>query len=158
MKVSALFFGCSRTFVYLCTEASRAVPERVTRQPSNGSHGGQYDAVVLTSKNSNYATAHLLHEVCPAVCRHADSRVSNRFQSSGRQYWLDWYAVCVPIMTRHLSTSFNVAALMFLPSMTVRPSLLPILSDTILPTIDWPPSAESLNFQNSALAVCSCRG
>ena len=59
MKVSALFFGCSRTFVYLCTEASRAVPERVTRQPSNGSHGGQYDAVVLTSKNSNYATAHL---------------------------------------------------------------------------------------------------
>ena len=28
----------------------------------------------------------------------------------------------------------------------------------ILPTTGWPSSAESLNFQNSALAVCSCRG
>ena len=33
--------------LFLCTfapEASRAVPERVTRQPSFGNHGGQYDA------------------------------------------------------------------------------------------------------------------
>ena len=35
------------SFIILCTfapEASRAVPERVTRQPSFGNHGGQYDA------------------------------------------------------------------------------------------------------------------
>ena len=49
-------------------------------------------------------------------------------------------------------------SLMSQPSMTVRPSASPIPLGTTLTIIDWPPSAESLNFQNSALAVCSCRG
>ena len=48
----------------------------------------------------SYATTHLLHQVCPVVCRHADSRVSNSIQSSGRQYRLDWYA-CLPRPCSH---------------------------------------------------------
>ena len=42
-------------------EASRAVPERVTRQPSIGSHGGQYDVVVLTSKTFQIMQQHIYY-------------------------------------------------------------------------------------------------
>ncbi len=66
-------------------ETSRAVILGWTRQPSIGSHGGQYDTEhwkprwsvrcgSINFKNiPNYATAHLLHKVCSAVRRHANS-------------------------------------------------------------------------------------
>ena len=60
-------------------------------QPSFGNHGGQYDVeAFINFKNiPNYATAHLLHPFCSAFRRHADSRVSHRFQSAGSQFRLD---------------------------------------------------------------------
>ena len=63
-------------FVILHPKASRAVIFGWTRQPSFGSHGGQYDAeaIFINFKNiPSYATAHLLHQVCSALRRHADS-------------------------------------------------------------------------------------
>ena len=76
-----------RNFSYLCTrKASRAVIFGWTRQPSNWSHGGQYDAEAkfINFKNiPSYATTHLLHSFCSALRRHADSPVSNRFQRPG---------------------------------------------------------------------------
>ena len=77
-----------RNFSYLCTrKASRAVIFGWTRQPSNWSHGGQYDAevkLIIHFKNiPSYATTHLLHQVCPALRRHADSRVSKHLQFPG---------------------------------------------------------------------------
>ena len=43
-------------------------------------------------KIPSYATAHLLHQVCSAFCRHADSRVNNRFQRPGAEQRLILYA------------------------------------------------------------------
>lgn len=63
----------------LCNFAPESIKSssllRLTRQPSFGNHGGQYDAeaILFTSKIPSYATAHLLHQVCSALRRHADS-------------------------------------------------------------------------------------
>ena len=49
-KKIEFYFGILLTYSYLCTQASRAVIFGWTRQPSNGSHGGQYDVEDLTNR------------------------------------------------------------------------------------------------------------
>ena len=84
------------------SQASRAVPERVTRQPSFSlaTVASTMRKILFTSKTKSYATAHLLHQVCPAVRRHADSRVSNSFQRTGAKPRLVLYA-CLPRSSTH---------------------------------------------------------
>ena len=124
-------------FVSLHPKHQEQYPERVTRQP-----GSWKTTVVKVRCGRNiyklqkiipsYATTHLLHQVCPAVRRHADSRVSKHLQFPGCK--AEAGPVCVPIMIRHSSTSSNTAALTLQPLVMAKPPLSHILSDMTYPT------------------------
>ena len=91
-------FGDIDFSLYLCTRsikssrsyrsglANRASSERgrAIAQPSYSISATVVSTmweIYSLQKTKSYATTHLLHQVCPAVRRHADSRVSNIFNS-----------------------------------------------------------------------------
>ena len=91
LKFVLYFDGFS---VPLHLETSRAVAFGRIHQPSNWSYGGKYDAEAIFSnfKNSKLCNNTFIHEACPAIRRHADSRVSHSFQRPGTKLRLIQYA------------------------------------------------------------------
>ena len=83
-------------FVSLHPKHQEQYPERVTRQPGSWKpRWSRYDVeeTFINFKNiPSYATTHLLHQVCPAIRRHADSRVSKHLQFPGAKPRLVQYA------------------------------------------------------------------
>jgi len=81
-------------FVFLHSKASRAVIFGWTRQPSLTlpRWSVRCGSNIIHFKTKSYATAHLLHQVCSAFRRHADSRVNNHFQRPGAKPRLVQYA------------------------------------------------------------------
>ena len=64
----------------LCFAESRERKGNCPTEFLHKRHGGQGTMrIVLTSKTKSYATALLLHQVCSALCRHADSRLGLGF-------------------------------------------------------------------------------
>ena len=93
-------FGDIDFSLYLCTRsikssrsyrsglANRASSERgrAIAQPSYSISATVVSTmweIYSLQKTKSYATTHLLHQVCPAVRRHADSRVSKHLQFPG---------------------------------------------------------------------------
>ena len=129
----------ARISLPLHPKASRAVPERVTRQPSFGNHGGQYDAEATFI---NFKTFQIMQQQIYYI-RYAPSTPRCKAEAG---------PVCELITIRHSLTSSNDEVLMSLLSMMASPSASPILSDTILPTIDL--SSVTNNLYLSILLPC----